>query len=151
MPDKQPKNNSTQRVGERVIQHVDFIRQLAAPHKPSALSSEIREELIRVATPEQLLALVECCFNILRSRVSLTSSQLHRLNRQADQIRSLSRVRSPASARRILLRSEAQRRRRRPQHKEQRGHGLPLVGILPPLASLISSVIFPLIASSINN
>lgn len=133
------KTEPPPRIGEHVIQHVDFIRQLCAPHKPRSRSSEIRQHLIRDATADQLLALVECCFNILKSRVPLTKSQLRRLNMHADKIRSLARVRTPANARRILLRDE--------RHIVQRGRGL---AIVPSLASLISSILFPMLASSIN-
>jgi hypothetical protein len=85
---------------------------------------------IHRARPDQLLCFVEICLNILKSRIPLRKRHLARLRLHADRIRRLSRSRSPKSARRIL---------------NQQGRGLPV------LASVIASVLIPLIGEAIAN
>ncbi|HEX4851608.1 MAG TPA: hypothetical protein VFV08_12410 [Puia sp.] len=123
--------NEQFKIGKNVLENADFIRQLSAKHRPINLCHDIQRKLVREATTEQLFALVESCFNILRHRVPLTRYQQRLLTCHAKWIRLLSRARTLHGAKRVLLRS-------------QRGRGLPTV------AGLIGSILFPLISNYIS-
>ena len=119
------KNNNNIQVGKRAFSNADFLRQLSIPRaSSSSKNNNIRVELIKNATDDQLLTLVESCYNIIRSRVPLSCTQRRVLSRNAGDIRRLSRARTPQSARTQLLRTE-RRSHRRCCHKRQSGRGLP--------------------------
>ncbi|KAL3119383.1 hypothetical protein niasHT_003991 [Heterodera trifolii] len=81
--------------------------------------------LIRDATDEQLLCLVEICLNILKGRVPLRTQHLNKLKAHALVLRRLARTRCSRSAKKVLL---------------QHGDGLPAI------MGLIASIALPLIA-----
>ncbi|KAL3111559.1 hypothetical protein niasHT_012532 [Heterodera trifolii] len=87
-------------------------------------------DLIRVATDEQLLCLVEICLNILKGRVPLRPRHLKKLQAHALVLRRLARTRCSRSAKKVLL---------------QHGDGLPAI------VGLIASIALPLIADVIEN
>lgn len=139
------KNNNNIQVGKRAFSNADFLRQLSIPRaSSSSKNNNIRVELIKNATDDQLLTLVESCYNIIRSRVPLSCTQRRVLSRNAGDIRRLSRARTPQSARTQLLRTE-RRSHRRCCRKRQSGRGLPIAAIAAPLSMLVSSVVLPLI------
>ncbi|KAL3109570.1 hypothetical protein niasHT_011208 [Heterodera trifolii] len=82
-------------------------------------------DLIRDATDEQLLCLVEICLNILKGRVPLRTQHLNKLKAHALVLRRLARTRCSRSAKKVLL---------------QKGDGLPAI------VGLIASIALPLIA-----
>ena len=100
-----------------------FIKSIA-----SARSQERRKHLLRAATRDQLLTLVEIALNLLRSRIPIRANQKSRLQPAAVGIRRLSRVRSEKAARKILLESE---------HRQQQGKG-PIA-----IAGLVSKLLLP--------
>lgn len=85
--------------------------------------------LVASASSEQLLCLVECALNILRSRVPLQKRHLRRLKQQATGVREVSKSRSARQARQLLLR----------QPRQQSGRGL------PALAGLLAQVLVPVL------
>lgn len=84
-------------VGERFLRNMDFLKHLATTRSP-----KVRNELIRYASADELLAIVEVCVNVLRSRFPLNARQRQKLREHATYLRKLSRVRSEKSARKIL-------------------------------------------------
>ncbi|KAL3088912.1 hypothetical protein niasHT_028688 [Heterodera trifolii] len=82
-------------------------------------------DLIRDASDEQLLCLVEICLNILKGRVPLRPRHLNKLKAHALVLRRLARTRCSRSAKKVLL---------------QHGDGLPAI------VGLIASIALPLIA-----
>lgn len=124
------------------MENSDFIRQLSAKHGSRDVSSQIRRDLIKNATTDQLLAIVECCYNIIRSRVPLSKTQRQKLAAQAHDIRAMSRVKTASGARKILIRSEKRSSigNKLRNSKKQKGGGFPIA-----LASLITSVVAPLL------
>ncbi|KAL3116909.1 hypothetical protein niasHT_001638 [Heterodera trifolii] len=88
-------------------------------------------DLIRDASDEQLLCLVEICLNILKGRVPLRPRHLNKLKAHALVLRRrLARTRCSRSAKKVLL---------------QHGDGLPAI------VGLIASIALPLIADVIEN
>ncbi|KAL3104343.1 hypothetical protein niasHS_001190 [Heterodera schachtii] len=107
-----------------IQKNTSFFKQLS--NCRSARARAYRQ-LVRGASSEQLLCLVESALNILRARVPLRSSHLQHLRAQAQHVRALGRARSGHGARRLLLR-------------QQTGRGV------PALAGLVASVVLPLLA-----
>ncbi|KAL3082543.1 hypothetical protein niasHT_030557 [Heterodera trifolii] len=107
-----------------IQQNTSFFKQLS--NCRSARARAYRQ-LVRGASSEQLLCLVESALNILRARVPLRSTHLKHLRAQAQHVRALGRARSGHGARRLLLR-------------QQTGRGV------PALAGLVASVVLPLLA-----
>lgn len=89
--------------------------------------------ILKNASKEQLLSFVETCFNLLKGKIPLKRKQLNKLKTHAQLIRKIARVRTPLSARRLLL-----------QGIKQRGNGIPL------LPALLSSIILPVIGEATN-
>ena len=58
----------------------------------SASIPQLLQTMIRDATGAQLLAVVECCYNVLKARVQLMPAQKRQLLRLANEIRAISRV-----------------------------------------------------------
>ncbi|KAL3117523.1 hypothetical protein niasHT_002841 [Heterodera trifolii] len=107
-----------------IQQNISFFKQLS--NCRSARARAYRQ-LVRGASSEQLLCLVESALNILRERVPLRNTHLQHLRAQAQHVRALGRARSGHGARRLLLR-------------QQTGRGV------PALAGLVASVVLPLLA-----
>ena len=124
------KANKNLSIGRRIINNSDFFRQLSVPNG----KQQHHTYMLQKASADQLLAIVEACFNMLKARVPLTKAQRNALGKNARSIRTLSRVRTHEAARRILLQSQQKR-------PTQQGRGLPAMA----LAGLVSSILFPLI------
>ena len=86
-------------------------------------SDKKKNALILRATPEQLLAIVEICLNILRFNFPLNKRQRLRLSRYADYYRQIARARSEQGARRQIV---------------QQGSGIALASILVPVVSALA-------------
>lgn len=84
-------------VSQRVLENFDFLERVARTS-----SSRKRLRYLEEADAEQLLAIVECCFNVLRARLPLTRQQRARLAEHAAHIRRISRVRTERSARKVI-------------------------------------------------
>uniref|UniRef100_A0A183C302 Histone domain-containing protein n=1 Tax=Globodera pallida TaxID=36090 RepID=A0A183C302_GLOPA len=126
---------------EHVKRNVRFFQQL----KAAGRSQHRYRALVAGATSEQLLCLVECALNILRSRVPIQQRHLQHLRRQATNVRQLSRVRSRRAARQLLLRdpssssSSVTAATAAEAAAVQSGRGL------PPLVGLLASVLLPVL------
>ena len=62
-------------------------------------SQQKLDKLIKEANDEELLAIVDICYNILRGRLRLKEKDRARLSSNADYYRSISRSRTPNTAR----------------------------------------------------
>lgn len=86
-------------------------------------SPKTRKAIINLAKKDEILALMECCINILNGNVKLTDAEKKRLSRHRAMIRKIT-AKSPVSKKKKIL--------------CQRGGFLPL--LLAPLLSVLSSV-----------
>ena len=86
------------KIGPLVSEHKEFLSQLARTK-----SEQTRIRLLKAATTEQLLAIIEISLNIVRSRFDLKARQLKRLFPYADLVRRISRSRSKRSARKLIV------------------------------------------------
>ena len=144
-----PYNNNsvkalqTLKIGNnRLSTNKDFIVGLG-----KTSSSRKRIHLLHQATSDQLLALIESAWNILRNRnFVLKQKQIERLRTSANQIRALSRARTAKTARRILLKSEAAAAASATTNN-QIGQGLPIATAVLPIASLLANILLPLLTS----
>ena len=116
-------------LSDHIKRNADFFRQLKAARG----SAKRSRALVAEASNEQLLCLVECALNILRSRVPIRRQHLERLRHRANEVRSLSRVRSARTARRLLLLSQP----------AQTGGGI------APLVGLLASVLIPVLVDRV--
>ena len=84
-------------VGPRIIRNIQFLKRLGR-----CTSVRKRTRLVRNASEDELLALVEISLNILKGNFSLTQRQTNKLLSYADEVRKLSRSRSPRKAQEIV-------------------------------------------------
>lgn len=86
-----------------VCSNIGFLRTLAATK-----SAEKKKQILKRATTDQLLAIIEICLNVVRNRyVRLTGRQKSRLLPFVDTVRRISRVRSERGARHLLIQKGA--------------------------------------------
>ena len=90
-------NNKNLQVGENICDNIEFLAKLAR-----SKSKRRRWRLLKKATFQELLAIVESALNIVKSRFDLTPRQRHRIIPYAGYIRKLSRVRSESGAKRLI-------------------------------------------------
>lgn len=107
-------------VGERVVRNLDFLKHIAKTRSPN-----VRRELVEHASADEILAIVEICLNVLRSRFPLNTRQRHKLKQHADYLRRLARVRTEKSARSLL----------------QVGDGVAIASLLIPVIAEIARTI----------
>lgn len=100
-----------------IKENLPFLKQLA-----KIKSDKKKNTLILNATPEQILAIVEICANILRYNFKLTEKQKKRLSKYADFYRTIARTRTEKGAR----------------QKIQQGSGIALGAILVPVVSALA-------------
>lgn len=112
------------RIGERALQNFDFIRKLAR-----CKSKQSARQLFEEASADQILCLVEICFNLVRDRYLLSKVSRNKLRRHAVQINALARKRSDRAARKWCM-----------VNTPQRGRGIPAI-IAGVLASVISQAL----------
>lgn len=111
-----------------IKENLNFLRKI---HENKRSHLKIRQILIG-ARDEELLTLVEICFNLLKSRIPLSKRHHKLLKKQAIIVRKLARSRSAKTSKSLLLKSVG-----------QRGDGLPLV------PAILSSVILPILTETI--
>lgn len=102
-------------VGERVLNNLNFLKRLCR-----SKSDSLRWKIIKKATTEELLTLVEICTNILRpERFCLSKKCIEKLQNFAPVVRALARKRSEKSARRFVV--------------QQHGNGPLFIALLSPI------------------
>lgn len=89
-------------INPRIKQNADFLYRIAKTRGSSAKSKTI----LANASPEELLCIVEICYNILKGNFFLTKKQLKALNTKTPYIRQISRIRSLKSAQKIIQKGE---------------------------------------------
>lgn len=85
-------------VGSIVLRNQEFLRRLA-----NTKSDDVRRKLISGANSDQLLAVVEICVNIMKSRFRPRENHRKKLIEVAPYVRRLARTRTPTNARKLLL------------------------------------------------
>uniref|UniRef100_A0A183CQS6 DUF4477 domain-containing protein n=1 Tax=Globodera pallida TaxID=36090 RepID=A0A183CQS6_GLOPA len=125
--DKEVSTAALANISPYIKNNVDYIQRLTRCRSSRGCTYQT---LIKRASTEQLLCLVECALNVLRSRVPTRRQHLHRLRNQAQLVRALSKSRSAHRARSLLLR-------------QQTGRGV------PALAGLLASVVLPVLADRV--
>lgn len=98
-----------------------FLRKLA-----STKSDKRKNQLIKSASGDQILAILEIIHNILKTNLVLTHSQRRKLAKYADYYRSIARSRTEKSARKRI----------------QEGSGIALGAILIPALSILAQHLF---------
>lgn len=125
-------------VGERVMRNFEFLNKLARSKSKKRI-----ELMIRHATPDELLAIVEICSHILSADFSLTSKQIERLKPYAHFVRRLKRVRGDQGARRVIQEGSgliAQKAARR-YYRQKGGIGFLASVLIPVLVEAASSLL----------
>jgi len=92
-----PKMENKPKISTIVCQNKDFLEMLARCKSARKIKS-----LIKSASCDQLLAIVEICLNFVRSKFKLTARQKHRLLPYVDLVRSMSRSRTEKGARKHI-------------------------------------------------
>ena len=119
-------------VGDRVKRNFDFLYQLCFTRSPVQ-----RVEMVKNATTDQLLAIVDVCYNIFRKAMHLKPRQEKGLEKYMDHMKKLGRVRSERSAVNVIqtgegIRSPYRIPRRPPRISKRRGRGF-LPAVLAPI------------------
>jgi hypothetical protein len=86
-----------QPVGASVINNYLFLKKLS-----SSKSSKKRLRLLRLATSDELFAIIESAYNLLKARFNLTPRQKKRLIPHLEVLRRLGRSRSDRGVRTLL-------------------------------------------------
>uniref|UniRef100_A0A914QCK5 Uncharacterized protein n=1 Tax=Panagrolaimus davidi TaxID=227884 RepID=A0A914QCK5_9BILA len=116
--DQHPASNEmlrlrmTYKIGPIVLRNIDFLKKLA-----STRSCQQRNKIIENASRDNLLSLVDVCFNVLEANIPLTRQRKTALAKHAQLLRALAECRSPKKARETLL----------------RGGSFPFISLLVPL------------------
>jgi hypothetical protein len=79
---------------QRVKTNLQFLQQLSQTKTPP--------ELLKKATDDQILTIVEICHNLIKFRFHLNTKQLQSLRKFAVHIRFISRIRNRAQAEQTL-------------------------------------------------
>lgn len=103
---------STYTIGPIVMRNLNFLKKLT-----STRSCRQRNALIQNASRDNLLSLVDVCFNVLEANIPLSRQRKTALRKHAELIRSISECRSPKRARETLL----------------KGGSFPFISLLAPL------------------
>ena len=88
-----------QPVGTSVLKNYIFLKKLSA-----SKSDRKRLRLLRLATSDELFAIIESSYNLLKARFKLTPRQKRRLIPHLEVLRKLGRSRSDRGVRRLLQR-----------------------------------------------
>lgn len=89
-------------ISPRINQNADFLYRIAKTRGSPTKSKTI----LAKANPEELLCVVEICYNILKGNFLLTKKQLKAIKTKTPYIRKISRIRSVKSAQKILQKGE---------------------------------------------
>lgn len=84
------------KIGPRIVNNITFLHTIAKANK-----SDTRR-LLKKATSDQLLAIIEIAYNLLRGKLRLNSRQKQILRPLANVIRHISQLRNEQEARRLI-------------------------------------------------
>ena len=84
-------------IPQSVVDNLLFLKKISKTKSPKN-----RQRYLKLATTNELLAIIECAYNILKGRFRLTSRQKNRLAPQIDIVRRIGRARSPRGLHSIL-------------------------------------------------
>lgn len=85
------------RVGESVLKNYSFLKKIT-----STKSDKKRKRLLRLATPEELFAIIETAFNLVKSHFKLSPRQRTRLIPHVSVLRKIAATRSQRGVKRII-------------------------------------------------
>jgi hypothetical protein len=100
-----------------IVSNVNFLNTLAKTH-----SDKKKHTLLINATADQILSIVEICYNVLKSNFTLTTPQKQKLAKYADYYRIIATSRTEKTAR----------------HRIQQGGQLAIAAILAPVLSVLA-------------
>ena len=106
-----------------IHKNIEFLQQLSNAQK----SKKECNLILSKANNEELLVIVEICWNLLRSRLPINKQQKKKLLKYAPLVRKISRIRSEKSAKKTF---------------NQTGRGIPLI------ASLVANLVLPLLGEA---
>ena len=92
----------------------------------SLATPQVRKQLVDKGNKEIVDCISECCLNILKGNVHLTSKQKSRLEKHKEQLRAVANKRVNVKKKKEII---------------QKG-GFPLTAILAPVASVLGSLLF---------
>ena len=114
-----------------IINNKDFLHNICRTK-----SEKNFNKLIKGASDEQLLSIVEICYHILRGKLNLSRRHRFKLSKNGDYYRSLSRARTPFTAKNRII---------------QTGEGPALLGaIIAPVIGAIAQTLLDKALSSRN-
>lgn len=96
-----PESNR-QPIGPLILKNYSFLNSIC-----KIRSNKKRNKILKEANREQLLSLVEVCYNILTSNFNLSERQKRKLIPFADTIRKLARARSEKRAKKIIFEQQS--------------------------------------------
>jgi hypothetical protein len=135
MPRTTPRGSTPGVPGPRVVRNFDFLYRLCATRSPRR-----RMLLLRAATPDQMLAVVDVGANLSRKRFALNARQSRRLAHYDAHVKKLGRVRSENAALRVIQQGEGlaydRRRDRISVVQRQKGRGFLPAVLVPVLVEL---------------
>jgi hypothetical protein len=99
-------------VGRKICDNIHFLKTLA-----KSKSERKRRKLLKKASTDELLSIVESALNIIKANFHLTTRQRRKILPHAEFVRQLARVRSEKGAKQII----------------QRGDGAAFAAILVPI------------------
>ena len=85
------------KIGQNILNNHIFLKKLA-----KTSSDRKRTRLLRLATSEELLSIIEIAYNILKNRFPLTKRQRSLLIPHADIIRKIGRVRTERGVKKVI-------------------------------------------------
>ena len=90
-------HNKHLEIGENICNNIPFLKTLS-----KSKSERKRSHILRAATNQELLAIVESALNIVRGRFGISARQKSRIDPYKNYIRRLARIRSERGARRLV-------------------------------------------------
>lgn len=90
------------KVGPCILRNYNFLKKLSSANSPKNQLSVLRK-----ASPDELLSLVEVCFNIIILKYKLSKSQKKQLATHADYIFKLGKARSASRTQKIIQKGGA--------------------------------------------
>ena len=90
-------HNANLKIGQNICNNIKFLKKIS-----KSKSERNRRRLLKTATNNELLSIIESALNIVKGRFNITSRQRTRIDPYKDFVRKLARIRSERTARRLV-------------------------------------------------
>jgi hypothetical protein len=114
--DKCPFKTKCYRINKSTADCLNFLKSTVNARSPIKL-----KHVLSNATDKELLAIVDCAFNLVKYRIIPSTRQRRRISHYRDYLYMLSRLRTPKGARKLV----------------QKGNGFAFAAILTPIIAEI--------------